>query len=96
MDISKFINNSEIYIIYVVFDAGFKNLRIIKKFPLERAREQSPGAVWARLFRPSFHENNCLFLKSILTGSKILTSVSFFVLITRSYLHWFFNSRSKS
>jgi hypothetical protein len=96
MDISKFINNSEIYIIYVVFDAGFKNLRIFKKFPLERAREQSPGAVWVRLFRPSFHENNCLFLTSILTGSKIVTSESFFVLITRSYLHWFLNSRSKS
>jgi len=79
MDMSKFINNSEIYIIYVVFDAGFKNLRIFKKFLLERAREQSSGAVWVRLFRPSFHENYCLFLTSILRGSKIVTSESFFV-----------------
>jgi len=48
MDISNFINFCEIYIIYVVFDAGSKNLRIFEKFPLERAREQSSAAVWAR------------------------------------------------
>jgi len=56
-EISNFIDFNEIYIIYEVFDAGFKDLRIFEKFPLERAREQSSGAVLVRLFRPSFHEN---------------------------------------
>ena len=42
--------------------------------------------------------DDCLFLVSILTCSKIVTSESFFVLITRGYLHLFSNSlpRSKS
>jgi hypothetical protein len=35
---------------YVVFDAGSKNLTIFEKIPLERAREQSSVAASACLF----------------------------------------------
>ena len=43
--ISNFIDFHEIFIIYVIFDADSKKLRIFEKLPLERAREQSSGAV---------------------------------------------------
>ena len=47
-EISNFIDFNEIYIIYEVFDAGSKIIRIFEKFPRERAREQLFCAVWAR------------------------------------------------
>ena len=55
--ISIFFDFNEIFTIYEVFDADSKNLRIIKNFQLERAREQSFGADLARYLRPSLHEN---------------------------------------
>ena len=45
MEISNFFDFSEIYTIYVVFDADFRNRKIFEKIPLERAGEQSVGAV---------------------------------------------------
>jgi hypothetical protein len=45
-EIINFIDFNKIFIIYEVFDAGSKNIRIFEKFPLECAREQSISAVW--------------------------------------------------